>query len=42
MLIGIILIATNATINGKRSYLYPLIPFNAQALSRLIFRRKKP
>ena len=42
MLIGIILIATNSTINGKRSYLYPLIPFNAQALSRLIFRRKKP
>jgi stage V sporulation protein AF len=42
MLIGIILIATNSTINGKRSYLYPLIPFNAQALSRLVFRRKKP
>ena len=42
MLIGIILIATNPTINGKRSYLYPLIPFNWDALSRLVFRRKKP
>lgn len=40
--IGLFLVVTNATINGKRSYLYPLIPFNAYALSRLIFRRKKP
>ncbi len=40
--LGIFLIVTNETINGKRSYLYPLIPFNAKALSRLIFRRKKP
>lgn len=40
--LGLILIATNKTINGKRSYLYPLIPFNKEALSRLVFRRKKP
>ena len=40
--IGLLLVATNSTINGKHSYLYPLIPFNAHALSRLIFRRKKP
>lgn len=40
--LGLILIATNKTINGKRSYLYPLIPFNKKALSRLVFRRKKP
>ncbi|MBP3495973.1 MAG: spore germination protein [Clostridia bacterium] len=41
-LISIILIVSTETINGKRSYLYPLIPFNARALSRLIFRRQKP
>ena len=42
-LIGIILlIATNATINCKHSYLYPLIPFNAKALARLMLRLKKP
>lgn len=42
MIIGVILIATNSTVNGKRSYLYPLIPFNGEALSRLLLRRKKP
>lgn len=40
--VGITLIATTKTINGKRSYLYPLIPFNFKALTRLVFRRKKP
>ena len=40
-LIAVVLIATNATVNGKRNYLYPLIPFNAKALSTLIFRRRK-
>ncbi len=40
--LGTLLVVTNSTANGKRSYLYPLIPFNAHALSRLIFRRKKP
>lgn len=35
------LIATNATVNGKHSYLYPLIPFNPRALCRLLFRVKK-
>lgn len=43
--IGIILfmtfVATNTTVTGKRSYLYPLIPFNAKAMKRLIFRMKK-
>ena len=42
VLLGVILIVTNKTVNGKRSYLYPLIPFNGKALSRLVFRRKKP
>lgn len=40
--VGLTLVITTETINGKRSYLYPLIPFNAKALSRLLFRRKKP
>ncbi len=37
----IILLATNKTANGKRYYLYPLIPFNGRALASLIFRVKK-
>lgn len=40
--IGIIaLIASNETVNRRRSYLYPLIPFNGKALARLLFRVKK-
>ena len=35
------LLVTNKTANGHRSYLYPLIPFNARAMSRLAFRHKK-
>ena len=41
LLIVLTLIATNKTVNGRRSYLYPLIPFNRKAMSRLLFRRKK-
>ena len=37
----IILVATNSTLNGKRNYLYPLIPFSPKALKTLIFRVKK-
>lgn len=37
----VVLIATNETVNGSRSYLYPLIPFNGKALCRLLFRVKK-
>ena len=40
VLIGI-LIATNSTVNGKRRYLYPLIPFDAKALKSLFFRVRK-
>lgn len=41
-LIGILLlIASNATVNRRRSYLYPLIPFNGKALCRLLIRVKK-
>lgn len=35
------LIATNKTANGKRSYLYPLIPFSARGMAALFFRVKK-
>ena len=38
---NIALIATTKTVNGGRSYLYPLIPLNLKALSRLVFRRHK-
>ena len=37
----IALIATNKTVNGKRSYLYPLIPFSAKGCAALFFRVKK-
>lgn len=36
-----LLLITNRTVAGKRFYLYPLIPFNGPALSRLLLRRKK-
>ncbi len=36
-----LLIAVNKTVNGKRSYLYPLIPFNGRALLSLYIRQKK-
>lgn len=41
VIITLILVATNKTVNGKRNYLYPLIPFNGKALARLFFRLKK-
>ncbi|MBR7184866.1 MAG: spore germination protein [Clostridia bacterium] len=37
----ILLLASNATVNRRRSYLYPLIPFNGHALKRLFFRVQK-
>ena len=41
-LIALILVCTNKTpVNGKRNYLYPLIPFDAKGLARLFFRLKK-
>lgn len=41
IIIAVVLVATNRTVNGKRSYLYPLIPFNKSAMARLFFRLKK-
>ena len=41
-LVGIILLLlTNVTVTGKRSYLYPLIPFDGKALKSLFFRVRK-
>ena len=37
----ILLLVSNKTVNGKRSYLYPLIPFNGRALLSLFVRIKK-
>ena len=37
----IVLLCTNSTANGKRNYLYPLIPFKPKALKTLLFRTKK-
>ncbi len=34
------LICTNKTVQGQRNYLYPLIPFNKKALTRLLIRKK--
>ena len=36
-----IMLATNKTVNGRRSYLYPLIPFNARALLSQMIRLRK-
>ncbi len=40
ILLSIVLVATNKTVDGSRSYMYPVIPFNAKALKRLVFRVK--
>ena len=40
-LVFLILIALNKTVDGSRSYLYPLIPFNKTVLARQIFRFSK-
>ena len=37
----LVLLATNKTVNGKRSYLYPLIPFNGKALLTMFVRVRK-
>ncbi len=37
----LILLISNRTLNGKRNYLYPLIPFRGRALASLLFRVKK-
>lgn len=39
--ISIVLVATNSTVNGKRNYLYPLIPFHGKALLSMLVRVRK-
>jgi stage V sporulation protein AF len=41
VILFIIAAATNKTLFGKRRYLYPLIPFNKHAFSRLLIRHRK-
>jgi len=41
VIITVTLAAINKTVDGKRKYLYPLIPWNGKAMARLIFRLKK-
>lgn len=41
LLLCFALLVSNKTLNGERSYLYPLIPFDAKALKRMILRVKK-
>ena len=40
-LLIIVLLITNSTLNGRKNYLYPLIPFNARALLSLVVRVRK-
>ena len=41
IVISVLLVALTKTANGKRNYLYPLIPWNGRAMARLLFRLKK-
>ena len=41
ILITVVLLVSNSTVNGKRHYLYPLIPFSPRALKTLFFRVRK-
>ena len=41
VLLLLTLIATNKTVNGKRSYLYPLLPFSGKALLGMFIRPMK-
>lgn len=41
ILLTVFLVAINKTVLNTRSYLYPLIPFNAKAFAALFFRLKK-
>ena len=41
ILCAVVLAAANVTLDGRRRYLWPLVPFDARALSRLVLRRVK-
>ncbi len=40
VVLTVVLIATNKTVDGQRNYLYPLVPFNFRALSNLLIRKR--
>ncbi len=40
LILIVVLAASNKTVNGKRNYLYPLIPFNGKILKRLVMRER--
>ncbi len=42
VVIILLLLLTNQGVNGKHSYLYPLIPFDGKALLSMLVRIKKP
>ena len=41
ILIAFALALTNRTLDGRRRYLWPLLPWNRDAMARLVFRMKK-
>lgn len=41
VVLTLLLIACNKTVNGKRNYLYPLIPFSGRALFKMFVRVRK-
>ena len=41
VVLTLLLIACNKTVNGKRNYLYPLIPFSGRALFKMFIRVRK-
>lgn len=41
LVIAVVLAVTNVTVDGKRSYLYPLFPWDGKAMARLVFRLPK-
>ena len=40
LVLTVVAIASNRTVEGSRSYLYPLIPFNGKALWRMLIRKR--
>ncbi|MBQ3859437.1 MAG: spore germination protein, partial [Clostridia bacterium] len=41
LFIAVLLAACNRTADGRRRFLWPLVPWNARAMKRLVFRLRK-
>ena len=41
LLLTVVFVACNRTVGDMHGYLYPLIPWNGQAMRRLLFRTRK-